>query len=98
MSLVEFADQITKEEGDWPAEVKLILSALEAGETDLSTLVRLLEKLLASSILDLLDQVGTKDDELISLKNVAYFAGHSEKYLALRCKQGELFRCPSRQA
>ena len=66
------------------------LSALEAGETDLSPLVRFLEKLLASSILDLLDQVGTKDDELISLKKAADFAGHSEKYLALRCKQGEL--------
>jgi hypothetical protein len=45
---------------------------------------------MASSLLDLLDQVGTKEDELMPLKRAAKLAGHSEKYLALRCKQGEL--------
>lgn len=73
-----------------PVNREEYLSALEAGETDLTDLIRLLEKLLASSLLDLLDQVGTKDDELMPLTKAAGLAGHSENYLALRCKQGEL--------
>jgi hypothetical protein len=45
---------------------------------------------MGASLLDLLDQVGTANDELISLKNASKISPYSEKYLALRCKQGEL--------
>jgi Fic family protein len=57
---------------------------------DFGYLENLLRILMGASLLDLLDQVGTADDELISLKDASNISPYSEKYLALRCKQGEL--------
>ncbi len=57
---------------------------------DPTLLVNLLKMLMGASLLDLLDQVGTQEDTLISLKEAARSYPYSEKYLALRCKQGEL--------
>jgi hypothetical protein len=45
---------------------------------------------MSASIMDILDQVGTSDDELISLKDATKITQYSKKYLALRCSQGEL--------
>jgi Fic family protein len=53
-------------------------------------LINLFRKLMGASLLDLLDQVGTKKDKLVNLKKVAKTSPYNEKYLALRCKQGEL--------
>jgi len=61
-----------------------------AAKGDFSPLENLLKTLMASSLLDMLDAVGTAQDELISLKEAAKIAPYSENYLALRCKQGEL--------
>jgi hypothetical protein len=61
-----------------------------AAEVDFSYLNNLLRILMGASLLDLLDQVGTADDELISLKAASRITPYSEKYLALRCNQGEL--------
>ncbi len=45
---------------------------------------------MGASLLDLLDQLGTAEDEMISLKEAAAETPYDEKYLALRCKQGEI--------
>ena len=74
-----------------PAHRDDYLDALNsAAKNDFIPLENLLKTLMASSLLDLLDQVGTAQDELISLKNAAKKSPYSENYLALRCKQGEL--------
>jgi Fic family protein len=62
----------------------------EAAGGDLSHLEEFLKVLSASSLLDLLDQLGTKKDRLISLKEASKITGYSEKYIALRCKQGKI--------
>jgi len=61
-----------------------------AADGNFVPLENLLRSLMASSLMDLLDQVGTAEDELISLKDAARLSPYSENYLALRCKQGEL--------
>ena len=61
-----------------------------AAEGDAEPLAGLLKVLMGSSLLDLLDQVGTSEDELISLKDASKKSPYSAQYLALRCKQGEL--------
>ncbi len=61
-----------------------------AARDDLQPLEDLLKKLMASSLLDLLDQVGTDGDELMDLKAVSKQSKHSPAYLGLRCKQGSL--------
>jgi Fic family protein len=67
------------------------LSSLnQASKGDLSYLEYLLKVLAASSLLDLMDQLGTKKDKLITLKQAARSFPYSEKYLALRCKQGKI--------
>jgi Fic family protein len=67
------------------------LSAMENGhQSNLSDLVSLLKELMGRSILDLLDQVGTADDELRSLKNLAPKGPYSAHYLSLRAGQGQL--------
>ena len=53
-------------------------------------LVEFLEKLMGRSLIDLLDQVGTKEDELIPLKKFENAGPYSAKYLALRAGQGVL--------
>ena len=61
-----------------------------AAKGDFTPLETLLKTLMASSLIDMLDQVGTAQDELIPLKEAAKISPYSENYLALRCKQGEL--------
>ncbi len=62
----------------------------QAAKGNFELLENLLKRLMASSLIDLLDQIGTAKDELISLKQAAKKSPYSENYLALRCKQGEL--------
>ncbi len=47
-------------------------------------------RLLARSLLDLLDQVGTEKDRLVTLRELEKRSGKSAKYLSLRVAQGEL--------
>ena len=61
-----------------------------AAEGDFEPLEDLMKILMASSLLDLLDQVGTKDDELLSIKEAINSSPYGEKYISLRCKQGEI--------
>ncbi len=63
---------------------------LADSEEGLSAMVFLLQKLMASSLLQILDDVGTAEDELFTLKRAAENVPYSQKYLALRCKQGKL--------
>lgn len=74
-----------------PPDREVYLSAIERGQSsDLSNLVSLLKERMGRSILDLLDQVGTADDELRSLKNLVSKGPYSAHYLSLRAGQGEL--------
>ncbi len=74
-----------------PTNRKEYLDALnKAAHDDYFPLVNLLKILMSSSLLDLLDQVGTKKDRLMNLKIATKASPYREKYLALRCKQGEL--------
>lgn len=66
-------------------------SGLELGHSgDLSGLEQLLRVLMGRSLLDLLDQVGTKSDELMPLKELERRGPYSRQYLSLRAGQGEL--------
>ncbi len=66
-------------------------SAMEKGHSsDISDLVSLLKDLMGRSVLDLLDQVGTADDELKTLKDLESKSPYSAHYLSLRAGQGEL--------
>ncbi|MFO8110699.1 MAG: Fic family protein [Thermoplasmata archaeon] len=67
-----------------------IRSLNEYARDNQSVLEDLLKVRMASSLLDLLDQVGTSADVLISLKEASEISPYNEKYLALRCSQGEL--------
>jgi len=74
-----------------PSDRREYLAALEAGNGgDLSALLHLLQEAMGRSLLDLLDQVGTEQDELKVLWTFAAKAGYSAHYLALRASQGEL--------
>ena len=74
-----------------PPDREVYLSAIERGQSsDLSDLVSLLKELMGRSILDLLDQVGTADDELRPLKNLVSKGPYSAHYLSLRAGQGKL--------
>ncbi|MFQ5951132.1 MAG: Fic family protein [Candidatus Geothermarchaeales archaeon] len=67
------------------------LSSLNAAyRGDFSGMIELLMVLTASSLLDLLDQVGTAEDELIPLRVASEGSPYGDHYLALRCKQAEL--------
>jgi len=61
-----------------------------AAKGELIYLENFLKIIMGSSLLELLDNFGTAEDELISLKDAAGLSPYSEKYLALRCKQGEI--------
>jgi Fic family protein len=61
-----------------------------AADGDMEPLTDLLKTLMGSSLLDLLDQVGTAKDELMSLKRASKASPYSTNYLALRCKQGQM--------
>ena len=74
-----------------PPDRETYISAMEEGHlSDLSDLVSLLRELMGRSILDLLDQVGTADDELRPLKNLVPKGPYSAHYLSLRAGQGNL--------
>jgi len=61
-----------------------------AEDGDTKPLENFFRTLMASSLLDLLDKVGTKKDELKQLKDLSRFARHSSQYLSLRAGHGEL--------
>jgi Fic family protein len=74
-----------------PPDRETYLSAMEKGHlSDLSNLVSLLKELMGRSLIDLLDQVGTADDELRSMKNLAAKGPYSAHYLSLRAGQRKL--------
>lgn len=74
-----------------PADRTSYLKALDAGrEGDLADLEEFLKEAAARSLLDLLDQLGTDLDRLLSTKRLARRGPYSAKYLALRMSQGEL--------
>jgi len=67
------------------------LSSLEAAHAgDLEVLIGFLRTAMAHSLVDLLDQLGTEEDELQDLKHIARNAPYSARYLSLRAGQGEL--------
>jgi Fic family protein len=61
-----------------------------AAEGNLLVMEEFLRVLMGASMIDLLDSVGTAQDELLSLEDAAKISPYDKKYLALRCKQGEL--------
>lgn len=74
-----------------PAERDEYLAALDAaGRGDFAPLRAFVAHGLARSLLDLLDQVGTKDDALAPLADLARDGPYDAKYLALRASQGAL--------
>jgi Fic family protein len=74
-----------------PRHRKAYLDALNRGAADdLTRLEGFLKLLAGASLVDLLDQVGTSEDELLDLKRAAKLSPYGPKYLALRCQQGAL--------
>lgn len=74
-----------------PPDRNRYLAAMEKGHSsDLSGLVSLLKELMGRSLLDLLDQVGTADDELRPLKSFESKGPYSAQYLRLRAGQGKI--------
>ncbi len=67
---------------------KYIDSLNDYADGDTKSLEDFLKIRMGASLLDLLDQLGTAEDEMISLKDAE--TPYEEKYLALRCKQGEI--------
>ena len=75
----------------FPSDRARYLSSMDEGHSgDISTLVNLIEVLMARAILDLLDQLGTAMDELKPLKDFEKEGPYSAQYLRLRAGQGEL--------
>ncbi len=74
-----------------PADRDRYLDGLVRGQSgDLGRLETLLRVSMGRSLLDLLDQVGTREDELKPLRTLARGSPYSAKYLGLRASQGEL--------
>lgn len=74
-----------------PADKAPYVAGLEAGHAgDLRALEEFLGRALARSLLDLLDQVGTAEDELRPLAELERDGPYDAKYLALRASQGAL--------
>ena len=74
-----------------PPDRDRYIRCFDAARSDgLAKLVGFLREAMARSVLDLLDQVGTADDELKPLKAFASRGPYSAKYLALRASQGVL--------
>jgi Fic family protein len=74
-----------------PLDRDRYLDCMDRGHTgDLSCLLEFVTELMGRSILDLLDQLGTAEDELKPLKQFEERSGHSAKYLRLRAGQGRL--------
>jgi Fic family protein len=57
---------------------------------DLRPLEELIRELMGRSLIDLLDQVGTAEDSLMTTIELGADGPYSGKYLSLRAKQGEL--------
>lgn len=74
-----------------PPERDRYLDGLEQGHRgDLSAFEEFLRVVMGRSLLDLLDQVGTKEDELRPLRKFEARGPYTGKYLALRANQGKL--------
>ena len=74
-----------------PPDRDRYLDCMNRGHSgDLSCLVDFVTELMARSTLDLLDQLGTAEDELRPLKEIEGESGHSAEYLRLRAGQGKL--------
>jgi len=74
-----------------PSDKHLYLKSLDKGHAGaLVDLVDFLRLAMGRSLLDLLDQVGTREDELKPLKKLARNTPYSAKYLALRASQSRL--------
>src|SRR2546428_548972 len=74
-----------------PADRLRYLRCLDRAHAEgLTDLVSFLREAMARSLLDLLDQVGTREDELKPLKVLATRGSYSAKYLSLRAGQGVL--------
>lgn len=74
-----------------PPDRARYLKALDAGHSSsLNRLEEFLRSTMARSLLDLLDQVGTREDELQPLRTLARSSPYSKKYLGLRAGQEEL--------
>jgi Fic family protein len=74
-----------------PQDRETYLLAMEKGHSsDLSDLVFMLKELMARSLLDLLDQVGTADDELKPLRSFESKGPYTAQYLRLRAGQGKI--------
>lgn len=74
-----------------PDDRKRYLRALQDGNKgELDSLTGFVMEKIGSSLVHLLSQVGTADDELRSLADLQAVGPYSAKYLALRAKQGEL--------
>lgn len=72
-----------------PPDRDIYIDAMIKGHSsDLTGLVALLKELMGRSLLDLLDQVGTADDELKPLKKLGSKSPYSAHYLSLRAGQG----------
>jgi Fic family protein len=74
-----------------PVDRDRYLDCMDRGHSgNLSSLVDFVRELMGRSLLDLLDQIGTAEDELKPLKQFEDRSGHSAKYLRLRAGQGKL--------
>ena len=73
-----------------PPDRDRYLDALEQGHAELAPFEEFLRVGIGRSLLDLLDQVGTKDDELKPLRRFESRGAYTGKYLALRANQGRL--------
>ncbi len=74
-----------------PSDKHLYLKSLDKGHAgSLVDLVDFLRLAMGRSLLELLDQVGTREDELKPLKRLARNTPYSAKYLALRASQSRL--------
>ena len=74
-----------------PPDRAAYLDALERGDPpDLEPLTEFLRVAMGRALLDLLDQVGTKLDELRPLRRFVAKGPYTAKYLSLRAGQGEL--------
>jgi len=82
---------------NWPAvhilppdRDRYLRGLVQGHEGDLSDLEEFLRSAMARSLVDLLDQVGTREDELKPLRALSRQSPYSAKYLGLRAAQEEL--------